>query len=363
MASYGRAKARLFQISSLRTAVLNADDPFAEQTAAGTAAGGGGTALRLGTRGMPMCVSNLCRTQRGHQLRCTVPGEQRRCAVRCWALQRHEPAGCAGAALQAGMPFDAMVAAAATTAAGARAHGAAARAGSAAGGDRLRAYAGCAGAGAGGTASAVSRPPDCGVRLRRRSRSWQARADGRGRVRGADFAVVTSDNPRGEDPGRSSLRSRPRCDGDYRVEVDRGAAIAAAIDLAAPGDCVLIAGKGHEDYQIIGSRRACPFSDSDVATSVPCRGTRHDGGADPRAACRAHRYRLRRALRCRCGGGDRLAPGGARRSVSSLCPANGSTVMTISSSREPGPCAAAVVQRPWKRDPALPAGGRLPRRR
>jgi UDP-N-acetylmuramoyl-L-alanyl-D-glutamate--2,6-diaminopimelate ligase len=80
----------------------------------------------------------------------------------------------------------------------------------------------------------------------------------------ADFAVVTSDNPRGEDPAQIIAEIVTAMRGDYRVEVDRGEAIAAAIDLAAPGDCVLIAGKGHEDYQIIGSRRI-PFSDSDVA--------------------------------------------------------------------------------------------------
>ena len=50
------------------------------------------------------------------------------------------------------------------------------------------------------------------------------------------------------------------CTGEYALEVDRAEAIASALAGAAPGDCVLVAGKGHEDYQIIeGERRF--FSD------------------------------------------------------------------------------------------------------
>lgn len=71
----------------------------------------------------------------------------------------------------------------------------------------------------------------------------------------ADFAVVTSDNPRHEDPQAiiddivTGMGSGGAC---YEVECDRRRAIARAIALAQPGDSVLIAGKGHEDYQIIG---------------------------------------------------------------------------------------------------------------
>ncbi len=78
----------------------------------------------------------------------------------------------------------------------------------------------------------------------------------------ADRVIVTDDNPRGEDADRivamilSGLRAPERA----RVERDRAVAISAAIDEARPGDAVLIAGKGHEDYQIVGSERR-PFSD------------------------------------------------------------------------------------------------------
>ena len=73
----------------------------------------------------------------------------------------------------------------------------------------------------------------------------------------ADLAVVTSDNPRSESPlaiiddVMSGFQDRFA----VRAIVDRGEAIRWALAAARPGDCVLIAGKGHEDYQIIGNRR------------------------------------------------------------------------------------------------------------
>jgi len=71
----------------------------------------------------------------------------------------------------------------------------------------------------------------------------------------ADLAVVTSDNPRTEDPGAiidQILAGVPR---PFAVDVDRARAIRAAISEAAPGDVVVIAGKGHEDYQIVGTTK------------------------------------------------------------------------------------------------------------
>ncbi len=78
----------------------------------------------------------------------------------------------------------------------------------------------------------------------------------------ADRVVVTSDNPRSEPPGRIIDEIVAGIGDRSKVEIieDRAAAIAAAIARAAAGDIVLIAGKGHEDYQLIdGQRRA--FSD------------------------------------------------------------------------------------------------------
>ncbi len=88
----------------------------------------------------------------------------------------------------------------------------------------------------------------------------------------SDLIVITSDNPRGEDPVRiidevlRGITHDTRRDSSQRIltMVDRGAAIQKAIDLARPGDLVLIAGKGHEKYQVIGAR-TLPFDDVAVA--------------------------------------------------------------------------------------------------
>jgi UDP-N-acetylmuramoyl-L-alanyl-D-glutamate--2,6-diaminopimelate ligase len=81
----------------------------------------------------------------------------------------------------------------------------------------------------------------------------------------ADQIIVTDDNPRSEDPEAitagivSGIRSR-----SVRVIHDRAEAIAAALKEARPPDVVLIAGKGHEDYQIYGHTRRA-FSDRSEA--------------------------------------------------------------------------------------------------
>jgi UDP-N-acetylmuramoyl-L-alanyl-D-glutamate--2,6-diaminopimelate ligase len=88
----------------------------------------------------------------------------------------------------------------------------------------------------------------------------------------SDLIVITSDNPRGEDPARiieeiqRGLTSDTVRDATQRTLaiVDRRAAIAKAIELARPGDLVLIAGKGHEKYQVVGDR-VLPFDDAAVA--------------------------------------------------------------------------------------------------
>ena len=67
----------------------------------------------------------------------------------------------------------------------------------------------------------------------------------------ADRVWVTSDNPRSEDPAQILADIETGCGGDYVLEVDRARAIAGSVAEAAPGDCMVIAGKGHEDYQII----------------------------------------------------------------------------------------------------------------
>jgi UDP-N-acetylmuramoyl-L-alanyl-D-glutamate--2,6-diaminopimelate ligase len=102
-------------------------------------------------------------------------------------------------------------------------------------------------------------------------------------VRDADLAVVTSDNPRTEEPASivamivdgirraggselpaSALRDAAR---GYHVEADRRAAIRAAAGAARSGDVLLVAGKGHEDYQIVGTERL-HFDDREEAAQA-----------------------------------------------------------------------------------------------
>ena len=84
----------------------------------------------------------------------------------------------------------------------------------------------------------------------------------------ADAVIITSDNPRSEDPQRIIDDIVAGIDADARrrvvVEPDRRSAIRVAMGAAASGDVVLIAGKGHEDYQIIGETRS-HFDDVEVA--------------------------------------------------------------------------------------------------
>jgi len=99
----------------------------------------------------------------------------------------------------------------------------------------------------------------------------------------ADLAVVTSDNPRSEDPDdiiaeilpgmekggmrRMSAGKAKAGENGYLVEVDRKAAIGLAAQLAKPGDLILVAGKGHEPYQEVGGERH-PFDDRAVAEAA-----------------------------------------------------------------------------------------------
>lgn len=108
---------------------------------------------------------------------------------------------------------------------------------------------------------------------------------------GADLAVLTSDNPRSEDPlavmamveqGLTATGSRLVRDLDtegpaYVSEPSRAAAIELAVAAAGPQDVVLIAGKGHEDYQIVGRERR-HFDDREQALAAL--GRRHEGEAN-----------------------------------------------------------------------------------
>lgn len=81
----------------------------------------------------------------------------------------------------------------------------------------------------------------------------------------SDIAILTSDNPRTEDPNRIIGHVLNGMSSDnYEVVIDRKEAIKRAIEIAQKDDIVLIAGKGHEDYQIIGTEKI-HFDDKEVA--------------------------------------------------------------------------------------------------
>jgi UDP-N-acetylmuramoyl-L-alanyl-D-glutamate--2,6-diaminopimelate ligase len=115
----------------------------------------------------------------------------------------------------------------------------------------------------------------------------------------SDVVVITSDNPRSEDPvrvideikrgipagGQTPQARTP----DVRTVVDRAEAIQRAVGLGEPGDVVLIAGKGHEKYQQIGDR-VLPFDDGEVArAALARRGRPSAGSGPPRAAVEGRR--------------------------------------------------------------------------
>lgn len=84
-------------------------------------------------------------------------------------------------------------------------------------------------------------------------------------AKGADVAVLTSDNPRTENPEAILDDVKPglaECK-EVLVEVDRKKALELAVSIAEPGDCILVAGKGHEDYQVIGTKKVS-FSDQAI---------------------------------------------------------------------------------------------------
>jgi UDP-N-acetylmuramoyl-L-alanyl-D-glutamate--2,6-diaminopimelate ligase len=85
---------------------------------------------------------------------------------------------------------------------------------------------------------------------------------------GADLTILTTDNPRGEDPDRiidDIVERMPSA--AYQREIDRHLAIASALGQARPGDTVLLMGKGHETYQIIGSVKE-PFDEKAIVRGL-----------------------------------------------------------------------------------------------
>ncbi|MES2307083.1 MAG: UDP-N-acetylmuramoyl-L-alanyl-D-glutamate--2,6-diaminopimelate ligase [Gemmatimonadota bacterium] len=91
---------------------------------------------------------------------------------------------------------------------------------------------------------------------------------GRIAAAGSDHAIVTSDNPRTEDPDLiidDIVAGMPKS--GWERETDRYVAIALAVGQAGPGDAVLLAGKGHETYQVVGTE-SLPFDERDIVLGL-----------------------------------------------------------------------------------------------
>ena len=278
MAAYGASKARLFHWQGLRHAVINVDDPFGCELVA-SLAGSGVQVFSYGLDGGNITVSQLEASLAGLRLSVRTPwGEGRiespllgrfnaanllaslgalcangvALADACAALGRIAPARGRMQHLGGGaLPLvvvdyahtpDALDKALATLADVRPAGG------------RLYAVFGC-----GGDRDPGKRPQMGGIA--------QARAD---------VAVVTSDNPRSEAPEAIIADILAGMSAPGHVDADRARAIDWAIAQAQAGDVVLIAGKGHEEYQDIAGVKQ-PFSDFAVAEAALSRWSRQHG--------------------------------------------------------------------------------------
>jgi len=276
MAAYGAAKARLFGWPGLHACVINADDAFGQSLIDGVR-GRGQKVLTYGFSGADIAATGLATTPAGIALSVATPWGRGDVQTRLvGAFNAANVLGVLGVLLASEVPLDAALAALAIVnpppGRMQRLGGAgkplvvvdyahtpdalekvlvALRPAVVEGGELVCVF------GCGGDRDPGKRPEM-----------------GRAASRLADRVVVTSDNPRSEDPAAiaSAVVHGIRDTGNRRwaVELDRGAAIAAAIAAAKPDDVVLIAGKGHEDYQERDGVRE-PFSDAAAAAAALAR--------------------------------------------------------------------------------------------
>jgi UDP-N-acetylmuramoyl-L-alanyl-D-glutamate--2,6-diaminopimelate ligase len=276
MARYLAAKARLFSevMAPGGVAVLNADSAEFE-TLSDLCRRQGHRVLSYGRAGTDLCLDDLAPAPDGQDLRLTVLGQRRRVRLPvAGAFQAMNALAALGLVLATGSHVDPAVAALAhldsvpgrmqqvaapagggvvyvdyahtpdaleTVLAALRPH-----VGEDAG--RLICVFGC-----GGDRDAGKRPEmgEIAARL-------------------ADVAIVTADNPRSEDPAAIRAAILAACPGGREIG-DRAEAIRAAVTMMGPGGVVLIAGKGHEQGQIVGDR-VLPFDDADqVRAAVAAR--------------------------------------------------------------------------------------------
>jgi len=273
MAAYGQAKAKLFTWPGLRTAVINADDPFG-QSLIDSARARGARLLTYGLAAADIAATEIRVTANGIALTVNTPwGNAEFASPMVGTFNAQNLLGVLGVMLASDIAIDV------ATAALSRLQPPIGRMQRLGGTDRplvivdyahspdalekvltaLRPAVPASGElicvfGCGGDRDAGKRPEM-----------------GHIAARFADRIVVTSDNPRSEDPSAiaSAVARGVREEGNRRwtIELDRGDAIRNAIGAAKAGDVVLVAGKGHETYQERDGVRT-PFSDAAVAAAA-----------------------------------------------------------------------------------------------
>ena len=271
MESYFQAKSKLFKEFSPANAIVNADDAYGRRIVAEARGEVWTYALDAGA---DLGVENLSNSSAGMGFRMRTPAGG--VDVETALIGRHNLSNilaASAACLSQGLTPEEVAAGVASLEKHPRAlregrHGPALP-----GGGGLRAHRG--------------RPrPRAGVRpahygeedshphgVRGRQGQKKASPHGRRRLRASDYVVMTSDNPRTEDPAsilrevESGAALAPASDGRWRSILDRREAIRAIVAEAREGDAVVIAGKGHETYQILGAERT-PFDDREEARTA-----------------------------------------------------------------------------------------------
>ncbi|MEO8344958.1 MAG: UDP-N-acetylmuramoyl-L-alanyl-D-glutamate--2,6-diaminopimelate ligase [Betaproteobacteria bacterium] len=273
MAAYGQAKARLFTWPGLRTAVINTDDPFG-QSLIDAARSRGARLLTYGLAIADIAATSLLMSGDGMKLAVNTPwGKAEIASPMVGTFNAQNLLGVLGVMLASDIPLDTAVTAIS------RLHPPAGRMQRLGGSGRplvIVDYAHTPDAlekALTALRPAVAAPGElicvfgCGG-----DRDPGKRAEmGHIAARFADRVVVTSDNPRTEDPAAiaNAVARGVRDEGNRRwtIELDRREAIHHAISAATPCDVVLIAGKGHETYQESGGVRSA-FSDSVESTAA-----------------------------------------------------------------------------------------------
>jgi UDP-N-acetylmuramoyl-L-alanyl-D-glutamate--2,6-diaminopimelate ligase len=276
MAAYGAAKAKLFAWPGLRNRVINADDAFG-QSLVDAARARGHEVLTYGLGSADVAATGMATTARGLALSVATPWGRGELATKLvGAFNASNVLGCLGVLLASEISLaDALAALADVEPPPGRMQ-------------RL------GGQDAPLVVVDYAHSPDALENALRALRP--AVAEGRelvcvfgcggdrdagkrpemGRIAATlgDRVIVTTDNPRSEDPAAIASAIvhgiRETSNRRYRIDLDRGAAINAAIAGAKPGDVVLVAGKGHEDYQEANGVRT-PFSDAEAAAAALAR--------------------------------------------------------------------------------------------